>query len=141
MHSFEDKLSLILEGNEDFFAAVAIVKYRQRWLLGLSTSSDDRKRKWCWPGGGIKRGESPQDAAVRECYEETGIRCKAKGPIMTLRSKPGVAFVPCTMNNGSYRFNPNSEFSALGFFEASEFRALDLYKNTKELMQRAKRHY
>ena len=140
MSNFEHKLSLILESNEDFFAAVAIVRYRQKWLLGLSTSSDDRQRKWCFPGGGIKRGEDPLKAAERECYEETGIRCKAKGSIMRLQSKPGVAFIPCTLNNGSYRFKPNSEFSALGFFKTDEFRSLDLYKNTKDLVSKSRRY-
>ncbi len=139
MLKFEHRLSLILEAEEDFFAAVAIVRYRQKWLLGLSTSNDDRLRKWCFPGGGIKRGESPLKAAERECWEETGIRPKAKGNIMTLSSKPGVAFVPCTFS-GSHRFKPNSEFSALGFFETNEFRSLELYKNTKELVQRSRRY-
>lgn len=136
---FEHRLSLILESNEDFYAAVAIVKYRRKWLLGLSTSNDDRKGKWAWPGGGIKKGEDPLKAAERECWEETGIRPKAVGPILTLSSKPGVAFVPCRFT-GSCHFKPNSEFSALGFFEAQEFKSLKLYKNTEELMKKARRH-
>jgi len=139
MLKFEHRLSLILESNEDFFAAVAIVRYRQKWLLGLSTSSDDRKGKWCWPGGHIQRGEDPLKAAERECWEETGLRPKAKGSIMTLSSKPGVAFVPCRFT-GSIRFKPNSEFSALGFFDTQEFKSLKLYKNTEELMRKAGRY-
>lgn len=31
-------------------------------------------QKWELPGGGIARGEAPHDAAVREVYEETGIK-------------------------------------------------------------------
>ncbi len=140
MLDFESRLSLILESKDDFTAAVAIVKYRQKWLLGLSTSKDDRQRKWAFPGGGIKKGEDPIKAAERECYEETGIRCKAKGPIMKLADKPKVAFVPCIFSGSSVRFNANSEFSALGFFETHEFKSLELYKNTKDLITRAKRH-
>lgn len=29
---------------------------------------------WQWPQGGMDAGEDPQDAALRELYEETGIR-------------------------------------------------------------------
>lgn len=31
------------------------------------------------PGGGIDKGESPEDAAVRELYEEMGVRIKLGG--------------------------------------------------------------
>lgn len=135
--NLSEKLSLILEGKE-FRAAVAIVSYRGKWLLGLSTASDDRSKKWCFPGGGIKRGESPQKAAERECWEETGIRCKAIGPVLTCRDKPDVAFVPCRAANSPGNFKPNSEFTALGFFKTDDFKSLTLYSNVKSLVTRAK---
>src|SRR5262245_25135886 len=71
-------------------AAVAIVQDKDRWLLGLSTARDDRQLKWCCPGGHIKRGESPEEAAVRECREETGVRCQAIGEAFTLPSREEV---------------------------------------------------
>jgi 8-oxo-dGTP pyrophosphatase MutT (NUDIX family) len=40
-------------------------------LLGRYPGSD----AWTVPGGVIDPGEQPADAAVRECYEETGISC------------------------------------------------------------------
>lgn len=32
---------------------------------------------WTLPGGGLEAGETPAEAAVREVYEETGLRVKA----------------------------------------------------------------
>lgn len=31
---------------------------------------------WDIPGGTVETGESPAEAAVRECLEETGLRCR-----------------------------------------------------------------
>lgn len=53
--------------------------------FGIVLSQDKRKillvkRKdvpiWVLPGGGIDRGESPEDAALREVLEETGAHCR-----------------------------------------------------------------
>ncbi len=38
------------------------------------------------PGGRIDPGESPQAAAVRECFEETGVRCRDVVPLLEFHS-------------------------------------------------------
>lgn len=40
------------------------------------------------PGGAVEKGERPIDAAVRECYEETGIRCLNPQPLINFQ--PGL---------------------------------------------------
>jgi|APTNR8051073442_1049403.scaffolds.fasta_scaffold67723_2 8-oxo-dGTP pyrophosphatase MutT (NUDIX family) len=40
------------------------------------------------PGGGVNGGEQPMDAAVRECFEETGIRCLNPQPLINFQ--PGL---------------------------------------------------
>ena len=35
------------------------------------------------PGGKVNSGESPEEAAKRECFEETGVHCSALKPLIT----------------------------------------------------------
>jgi len=123
---------------KEFFAAVAVCEYRRRWLLGLAKdTNDDRAGKWCFPGGGIKPGETPEQAAVRECREETGVTCRAAGQPMKMGDKPGVAFVHCRVSSRP-NLKENHEFTAIGFFDKTEMKALELYYNVKTLINRTR---
>jgi 8-oxo-dGTP pyrophosphatase MutT (NUDIX family) len=136
------KLRLLTEGLEEFTAAVGIVRCHNKWLLGLSKSDDDRNGLWVFPGGGIKSGETPEKAAVRETREETGVKCRSiSGPIKDKR-KGFVAFVPCSTNTTDFKtLKPNHEFASLGFFTIKEMKGLKLYRNVLDLIERAKRRY
>lgn len=123
-----------------YFAAVAVVRWRDQWLLGLSKSKDDRYFKWCCPGGGIEPGESPEVAAVRECFEETNAKCKSIGKAFET-SRVGVAFVPCIITGSQPKLKSKAdEFVALGFFKEKELHNLRLYENVLELIKIAKRY-
>jgi ADP-ribose pyrophosphatase len=43
---------------------------------------------WEIPGGRVDAGETPEQAAVRECIEETGIKCR--NPKMLVEYYPGL---------------------------------------------------
>ncbi len=119
---------------EEFRAAVAIVGHGTKWLLGLSKSEDARRDKWCFPGGGTKASETPEQTAVREAREETGVSCKAVGKAITLSEKPGVAFVRCEARN--LKLKPNHEFAALGWFTRREMKSLKLFNNVIKLIEK-----
>lgn len=137
MRSFEtileDVLSEAFDG--EYRAAVGIVQMGDKFLLGLSKSKDDRNGRWVFPGGGVKRGEDAKKAAVREVWEETGVRCKAVGEPFRMVGKKDVAFVHCKASRNQ-KLNNNHEFTALGWFSRREMKALKLYHNVIKLLDR-----
>lgn len=53
--------------------AVAIVRDGTRVLVGQRPEHVPLAGYWEFPGGKVESGESPEQAAVRECHEETGL--------------------------------------------------------------------
>ncbi len=62
---------------------VAVVEHEGRFLIGLRPAGGPLAGYWEFPGGKSRDGESPRDAAVRECREETGIRVRVVGEYPT----------------------------------------------------------
>ena len=56
-------------------AACEVVLENGKVLLTLR-ATDPHKGMWCLPGGFIEWGESPEEGAKRELFEETGIRAE-----------------------------------------------------------------
>ena len=55
--------------------AIAVVKRGDGYfLIGLRSTSVPLSGLWEFPGGKVEIGENAKDAAVRECFEETGLR-------------------------------------------------------------------
>lgn len=46
-----------------------ICRFKDQWLL-----TRHPRRGWEFPGGKVEEGETPEEAAIREVYEETGAR-------------------------------------------------------------------
>lgn len=54
-------------------SCVDIIVVIDKEFLLLRRRIEPLKSYWCFPGGRIKKGETPKDAAFRELKEETGI--------------------------------------------------------------------
>lgn len=51
--------------------AVAVVEWEDRFLIGLRPAGAPLAGYWEFPGGKLRPGETPAQAAARECLEET----------------------------------------------------------------------
>ena len=59
--------------------AVAVVERDGSFLIGQRASGLALAGMWEFPGGKILEDESPEQAAVRECREETGVEVEPVG--------------------------------------------------------------
>ena len=66
-------------------AAVVIL---ENGRVALIERVRDRRTYFVFPGGGVEAGESPQQAAVREAYEELGVNVEL-GDLISVASRNG----------------------------------------------------
>jgi ADP-ribose pyrophosphatase YjhB (NUDIX family) len=75
------------------------------------------QRLWGIPGGAMEPGESPQEAAVREAREETGLEVELAHlvGVYTLRTQPiGLRFIfKATIRAGELIAVPNDEITEI----------------------------
>lgn len=72
---------------------------------------------WLPPGGHVETGELPDDAAVREVLEETGVRCALVGERGVDVDYPQQLVVPCGIQ--VERIRPGVEHVDLVYFAAA----------------------
>jgi len=65
--------------------AVLLVRQYRLLINGLSYEI---------PGGKVDAGEDPRKAAIRECEEETGIRCRNLVPLLNFQYSPEAVYSP-----------------------------------------------
>jgi mutator protein MutT len=73
--------------NPQAHIAVAVVEHRGRYLVGLREGDVPLSGYSEFPGGKVRPGESPAEAAARECREETGIDVEIEKPFPPVRHR------------------------------------------------------
>jgi 8-oxo-dGTP diphosphatase len=85
---------------------------------------------WQFPAGAIEAGESPEDAAVRETAEETGLTVaavKVLGDRVHPKSGRHMAYVACELIDGEARVADADELAEVVWAAHSELPALVPY--------------
>jgi mutator protein MutT len=65
--------------------AIAVVCWREHFLIGPRPAGKPLAGLWEFPGGRVEAGESPSEAAIRECREETGLTVTVVGQLGDIR--------------------------------------------------------
>ncbi len=116
---------------------VGVICIRGNDVLIIQRGKPPRKGEWSIPGGRIEAGESEQSAALRELFEETGIRAKLG---------PKVATIPALFEGFNYRLHDYAAIWESGephagddaaqakFVPISEISSLNMWPKTEEVI-------
>jgi 8-oxo-dGTP diphosphatase len=73
------KENTVVRARQRLAAYGLIIDDSGRVLLARQSDADRRLGPWILPGGGVEHGEHPEEAALREVEEETGLQAQIRG--------------------------------------------------------------
>ncbi len=140
--------------NRNFCASAYIIDPSTKKILLVEHKDYNR---WVQPGGHIEDFETPEEAAVREAYEETGIKVRLLGKhfpreedfirplgIQKNRSKNGDVYVdiiyPAIPIHGT-ELKMNDESKNIQWFSRDELENIDVFEDIKITMDYILEHY
>ena len=124
-------MKIIKIAKKDKIASFIVFKKEKILVLKRSKKSKNNANKWNLPGGHIDKGETPKEAAIRECQEEAGITPK-KVEFFGTYGKMEVYI-------GETKETPiiNEESDEWRFISKKEIKSLDFVDNAVIVLKRA----
>lgn len=129
-------------------SAGGVVYRRRRGKVQVALAARRTRRGdlvWGLPKGEIESGESPEDAALRECREETGLRTAIEEPLGDIRYvyvwegvriRKLVHFFLMRRTGGDVRHH-DDEMEDVRWFPLADALRLAAYKGEREVLERA----
>jgi len=131
--------------NPDITAAGGVVIRRDGGRNRIAVVHRPKYMDWSLPKGKLEKGESFEEAALREVREETGFKCEAFDelpPVTYLDRKARSKLVRYwLMEPGKGRFEPHDEVDELRWLTSREARKLLTYDHDRELVTVAMRRH
>lgn len=140
--------------NREFCASAYIIDPMTKKILLVKHKDYDR---WTQPGGHIETGEIPEETAVRETYEETGIKIKILGEhfpreedyirplgIQRNRSDNGETFIDIIYPAVPIRdmeLKINDESADIRWFSREELEQINVFNDIKITMDYILKNY
>jgi 8-oxo-dGTP pyrophosphatase MutT (NUDIX family) len=116
--------------------AVAVIRNDAGLVLLVRQTYHRGGPRWAAPGGWLGRGESPQQAAVREAWEETGLRVTVGRVLATDGGPYGEISLAFECNVvGDTGFVPSNETDQLAYFPADQLPPMTV--DTRRLLESA----
>ena len=85
-------------------AALALIEHKQRLLFLKRSVLTSRPGQWCLPGGRINANETPEEACIREVFEEAALKVKVRQ--LVLQSAQSYYFNCELLSEAVVRLNP-----------------------------------
>jgi len=111
-------LSRIIRPLFQVFVAAVVFDEQDRVLLVKTTYN--RAHPWGVPGGSLEYGETPEDAVVREVWEETSLKVEIDRFLFVktwIPDRVGMYYI-CHIEDGE--FTPSEEVSEFGYFSLDD---------------------
>ncbi|WP_055693706.1 NUDIX hydrolase [Streptomyces prasinopilosus] len=109
-------------------------------LLMIRRSEREGDLLWALPGGAIEAGETPEEAAVRETVEETGLVVAAVKPLgERVHPKTGrlMSYIACEVLQGEAHVADEDELDAVAWVahsEITDYVPYPLYEKVQEYL-------